>query len=97
MTVPNGLPKYTALGNNMYVNRPYRNTNPRTVRGARKKGWHIVTLPRNTLESHNTSWMGIEIWALRQTKGNFVTSFALREFAFETTEDASWFTMKWCV
>lgn len=81
----------------MYINRPYKNTNPRTVRGARKKGWYVVTLPSNTLEKHNVSWMGLEMWAIRQTKGNFVTSFMLREFAFETTEDASWFTMKWCI
>ncbi len=81
----------------MYINRPYKNTNPRTVRGARKKGWYVVTVPSNTLEKHNVSWMGLEMWTIRQTKGNFVTSFMLREFAFEATEDASWFTMKWCI
>ena len=80
----------------MYINRPYRNTNPRSVRGARKKGWHIVKVPNSYVEK-NVSWMGVEMWAVHQAKGNFISSFALREFAFEKTEDASWFTMKWCV
>ena len=79
------------------INRPWRATNPRTVRGARKKGWHIVKVPGLYRENYNTSWLGLEIWTLRQTKGNFVNSFALREFAFENAEDASWFTMKWCL
>lgn len=77
--------------------RTYKKTNPRSVRGARKKGWHIVSLPADTLDKHNVSWLGLEIWSMRQTRGNFVTSFANREFAFENTEDASWFTMKWCL
>jgi hypothetical protein len=80
----------------MCVNRPYRKTNPRTVRGARKKGWHIVKVPNNFIEK-NVSWLGLVIWSTHQTKGNFVNNFALREFAFESTDDASWFTMKWCL
>ena len=79
------------------INRPWRATNPRTVRGARKKGWHIVKVPGLYREGKNTSWLGLQIWTLQQTKGNFVNSFALREFAFELEEDASWFTMKWCI
>lgn len=81
----------------MYVNRPYRKTNPRTIRGARKKGWHIVDVPNTYLEKANLSWMGLEMWATHKTKGNFVTCFVTRQFAFETVEDASWFTMKWCL
>ena len=81
----------------MYVNNPYRRTNPKTVRGAIKKGWHIVDVPRNTLEKFNTSWMGLEMWTVHQTKGSFVTCFPNRKFAFELVEDASWFIMKWCV
>ena len=81
----------------MYTQRPYSRSNPRTVRGARKKGWHIVNVPNNYLARENTSWMGVEMWALHKTKGNFVTCFANRQFAFENTSDASWFTMKWCV
>jgi hypothetical protein len=81
----------------MVANRPYRKTNPRTIRGARRKGWYVVSVPDNIMEKFNTSWMGLEMWAVHKTKGNFVTSFMLREFAFEKTEDASWFTMKWCI
>lgn len=79
------------------INRPYRNTNPRSVRGARKRGWHIVKVPNNYLEKHNVSWMGLEMWACHKMSGNYVGSFALREMAFERVEDASWFTMKWCL
>jgi hypothetical protein len=81
----------------MYTQRPYKNTNPRTVRGARKKGWHVVAVPRDILDKHNTSWLGLEMWTAHKTRGNFVTSFMNREFAFEDTADASWFTMKWCL
>lgn len=70
---------------------------PRSVRGAVKKGWHVVTLPRDTLEKHNVSWLGLDIWTVKQRKGYHVCSYANRQFAFEKIEDASWFTMKWCV
>ena len=79
----------------MYTANPYRRTNPRTVRGARKKGWHIVKVTDRTVENFNTSWCGVEMWNARQAKGNWCSSFMLREFAFENVEDASWFTMKW--
>jgi len=81
----------------MVNTRPYRKTNPRTVRGARKKGWHVIKVPNSYIEKHSTSWLGLVMWATHKTKGNFVNNFAMREFAFETTEDASWFTMKWCL
>ena len=73
-----------------------RRSLPRTIRGARKKGWHIVKVP-NSYVDKNVSWLGLEIWTMRQTKAHFVCNFAMREFAFETTEDATWFTMKWCL
>lgn len=81
----------------MYVTKVYRRTNPKTVRGAKKKGWHVVDVPNRYLENHNVSWMGLEMWACHKTKGNFVTCFPNRQFAFELVEDASWFTMKWCI
>jgi hypothetical protein len=70
---------------------------PKTVRGAKKKGWNVVTLSPDALEKHNTSWLNLECWSIRQTKGNFVTCYATRKFAFEKIEDASWFTLKWCL
>lgn len=69
---------------------------PRTIRGARKKGWHIVKVPNSYVEK-NVSWLGLQIWTMRQAKARFVSNFAMREFAFEDTDDASWFTMKWCL
>jgi hypothetical protein len=81
----------------MVTTRPYRKTNPRSIRGARKQGWHIVKVPGNTMERFNTSWLGLVMWTTHKTRGNFVNNFVLREFAFETIEDASWFTMKWCI
>lgn len=74
-----------------------KRTLPRTVRGAVKKNWHVVTLPKNTLEKHNVSWLGLDIWAIKQTSGHHVNSYQTRQFAFEKSEDASWFTMKWCL
>lgn len=71
-------------------------TLPRTIRGARKKGWHVVKVPNSYVEK-NVSWLGLDIWAMRQSKGFHVCNFAMREFAFENTEDATWFTMKWCL
>lgn len=74
-----------------------KRTLPKTVRGAMKKNWHIVTLPKNTLEKHNVSWLGLDIWAIQQISGYYVKSYQTRQFAFEKVEDASWFTMKWCL
>lgn len=70
---------------------------PRTVRGAIRKGWHVVTLPKDTLEKHNVSWLGLDIWTVKQRQGYHVCCYAKRQFAFEKIEDASWFTMKWCI
>lgn len=77
--------------------KPYIRNNPRSVRGAAKRGWHVVTLPRNTLEKHNVSWLGLDIWASRQAQSYYVKSYQNRQFAFEREADASWFTMKWCI
>lgn len=76
--------------------RPYKKTNPRSVRGARKRGWHVVKVPNSFVE-RNVSWLGLDIWANINTQGNYIDSFMLREFAFERQEDASWFALKWCV
>lgn len=70
---------------------PYNKTNPRSVRGAERKGWHVVEVPRNYHEKHNLSWLGVEIWAGRNTNGYFISNFATRRFAFERDDDASKF------
>jgi hypothetical protein len=72
---------------------PYRATNPRTVRGAKRRGWTAVS-PRNNY-SEQTSWMGLNIWAERSAAGYWVSSFSVREFAFEKPSDATAFLLKW--
>ena len=87
----NGLPRLIERGVKIDLR-----TLPRSIRGARKKGWHVVKVPDSYREK-NVSWLGLEIWAHRQSKSFFVCNFAMREFAFKSTEDATWFTMKWCL
>ena len=73
----------------------YLKTNPRSVRGARKRGWRIVEA--KNYATKNVSWLGLHIWSDRMLTGNFVSSYANHEFAFEREEDASHFVMKWCI
>jgi len=72
---------------------PYKPTNPRTVRGAKKRGWTVISVDLNYVE--NTSWLGLNIWCDRQMGGYWVSSFVLREFAFEDGKDAMLFKLKW--
>ena len=72
---------------------PYRADNPRSVRGAKKRGWYVVTPKSSYVET--TSWMGLNIWCERAAGGYWVASFQRREFAFEKGADAVAFQMKW--
>lgn len=72
---------------------PYKSTNPRTVRGAKKRGWHVISPKPSYVEK--TSWLGLNIWCDRGTAGYWVSSFGLREFAFEKGSDAMAFQLKW--
>ena len=72
---------------------PYKSSNPRTVRGARKRGWTVVSPNPSYVEK--TSWLGLCIWADRSLRGHWVNSFSLREFAFENGADAMAFQLKW--
>lgn len=72
---------------------PYRPTNPRTVRGAKKRGWTVVEVNLSKIE--NTSWVGLSIWADNYLSGYWVNSFFLRQFAFEKAADATAFQLKW--
>ena len=73
---------------------PYRASNPRTVRGARKRGWHVVQVDLGKLQDR-ASWLGLSIWCERAMNGYWVNSFSLREFAFEKGADATAFQLKW--
>lgn len=75
--------------------RTRQKTDPRTVRGARKKAWHVVTLPRDTLEKHKVSWLGITIWVTQNLESQYVNSYQTREFAFDSEADASKFILRW--
>lgn len=80
---------------------PFLKTNPRTVRGAERRGWHVVELPREVWidrgTGNQTSWLGLQIWTDRNSDGYWVSSFGIRKFAFEKVEDASKFLFQWCL
>jgi hypothetical protein len=74
-------------------NLPYKSSNPRTVRGAKKRGWYVIDVP--PIQDPKLSWLGLCVWADRSLKGHFVNSFHLRQFAFEQGADAVAFKLKW--
>jgi hypothetical protein len=73
---------------------PYKPTNPRSIRGARKRGWHVIKVDLQSLRER-TSWMGLNIWCDVACSGYWVSSFGLRELAFENSADATMFKLKW--
>ena len=77
------------MARNLYL--PFKPTNPRTVRGAQKRGWSVVE-PRRM---DHVSWMGLNIWAERAMTGYWVSSYAKFAFAFERESDAVMFQLKW--
>lgn len=79
---------------------PYKPSNPRTIRGASKRGWHIVELKSPVVKEVNgkptpISWIGVNIWTSRYAKGYWLSNFMLGKFAFENSVDASMFIMQW--
>lgn len=75
------------------LGHPYKASNPRSIRGAEKRGWNIVSPRPNYVEK--ASWMGLCIWCERSAGSYWVASFRRREFAFESTADALAFKLKW--
>lgn len=72
---------------------PYKANNPRSVRGAKKRGWHVVQVRNDA--SRELSWLGLCIWADNYLGGYWVNSFHYRQFAFESGADALAFQLKW--
>ena len=70
---------------------PYKSTNPRTVRGAVKRGWHVVQPQRQ----EKITWMGLNIWSERVMQGYWISSYAKNQFALERESDATMFKLKW--
>ena len=80
----------------MYIiNRPYRKNNPRSVRGARRSGWHVIEVSNAMLSQRQSSWMGMELWATKHLQHNFVGSWSLGQVAIESEADASMFVLTW--
>jgi hypothetical protein len=73
----------------------YRAVNPRSVRGAKKRGWQLLKPNRGMWEEEKVSWAGLNIWADRHCKGHYVSSYLLQTFAFENPSDALLFQLKW--
>ena len=73
-------------------NLPYKPQNPRSVRGAVKRGWHVVEVD---LRKRDASWMVLCLWAERGLDGYWVASLWLQKFAFESGADAMAFKLKW--
>jgi hypothetical protein len=75
-------------------NLPYCNTNPRTVNGARKRGWHTVKIT-DFMSKHGVSWFGLVLWADRNCLDHYVHAHMRNTFAFKSEQDASWFILRW--
>jgi hypothetical protein len=75
------------------LNLSYNPKNPRSVRGAQRRGWDVVKVQNNYVEE--TSWLGLCIWCDTRCKGYWVGSFSRREIAFENSSDATFFKLKW--
>jgi hypothetical protein len=78
------------------LNLPYKRNNPRSVRGARKRGWHVVDIDLGKLRNErDVSWMALCMWADSGPSGYWVASHWLHQFAFESGADAVAFKLKW--
>jgi len=73
---------------------PYQPSNPRTVPGAKKRGWHVIKANKVKWKQ-NLSWLGLCIWTEKSCMGYWVASWHNSEFAFENAADATAFTLKW--
>ena len=71
---------------------PYKPHNPRSVRGAVKRGWYVVDVD---LRKRDVSWMTLCLWAERGLGGYWVASHWLKQFAFESGADAVAFKLRW--
>jgi hypothetical protein len=67
---------------------------PRSVRGAVRRGWHLVSIPNQK----DISYLGLQVYCTSFVNGHWISSFDPlgrdNKFAFEQESDAAWFTMK---
>jgi len=73
---------------------PYKASNPRSVRGAKSRGWYVVNADKKKWKE-TCSWLGLNIWTDRACSGYWVASWHNGEFAFENGRDATAFTLMW--
>ena len=69
---------------------------PRSVRGAERRGYYIVDVPKETGQQLNVSWLSLCVWTDTYACDHFLNNYMLRQFAFASERDASMFTLKWC-
>lgn len=69
----------------------YKATNPRSVRGARRRGWQVILVNGHK----HMAWIGLNIWCEMYCSGHWVSSHSLLAFAFESPADATVFKLKW--
>lgn len=75
---------------------PYKKSNPRSVRGASRRGWHVVDISDDAFKKINQSFLGLTLEADRQCKGYYVSQYwPQAKFAFEHLDDAAYFTLRW--
>ena len=79
------------------LNLPYKRNNPRSVRGARRRGWIVVFITEQAAKqlSKNMLWMSLNLWCEKYCEGYWISSHYLVEFAFEKSADATLFQLKW--
>jgi len=66
---------------------------PRDIRSAVRRGWRVIEV-KNHMDM-NVSYLGLQIWTDRNTRGRYISSFMPTRFAFELEKDAAWFALKW--
>ena len=71
---------------------PHKATNPRSVRGAVRRGWNTVEVSN---WKHGVTWIGLNIWCEMNLNGYWVSSYESGVFAFEDGKDATVFALKW--
>jgi len=68
---------------------------PRNVRSAKRRGWFVVEPTYDPTKQGNPSYLGLQIWTDVNSKGKYVSSFDPTRFAFESIDDAAFFSLKW--
>ena len=66
---------------------------PRDIRSAVRRGWTLIEV-KNHMDM-NVSYLGLQIWTDRNSRGRYISRFMPTKFAFELEKDAAWFALKW--